>query len=173
MGMRLNILQIGPLREESKESLPICEVFITPTQITFVQFPWYITISVSLRPSSQIFVYLWMYNWQIINRAFEFSVISVKGTIAEMSLVLVLKTNKDLFQVFSKSVKKTDPNKADVQSWKLQWFFITAHKELLTIFYVNHISSNQNVPWGQKSAFTQSGLTFWPWSRLRTRDSKA
>lgn len=78
-------------------------------QITFVQFPWYITISASLRPSSKIFVYLRMYNWQIINRAFEFSVISVKGTIAEMALVLVLKTNKDLFQVFSKSVK-TDPN---------------------------------------------------------------
>lgn len=63
--------------------------------------------------------------------------------------------------MFFKSVK-TDPSQADEQLWKLQWCFITAHRERPTIFYVNHISSNQNVPWGQKSAFTQSGLTFWP-----------
>lgn len=30
--------------------------------------------------------------------------------------------------------------------WKYQWFFITAHRELPTIFYGNHFSSNQNVP---------------------------
>lgn len=49
------------------------------------------------------------------------------------------------------------------KQWKNQWFFITAHREFLTIFYGNHISSNQNVPPGQKSAFTQSSLTSWPW----------
>lgn len=49
------------------------------------------------------------------------------------------------------------------QRWKYQWFFITAHTELPTIFYGNRISSNPNVPWGHKSAFSQWSLTSWPW----------